>query len=106
VLAENGVRAGQAAAQGGWPTAREPAAAHRAVQENLENLGVEALDVVNLRLKDAPRGLTRRPFGSSKISAVAQRLRIATPDPTMPETAFRCADITGRARRPGMPERR
>ncbi|WP_420116967.1 aldo/keto reductase family oxidoreductase [Micromonospora sp.] len=40
-------------AQGGWPTAREPEQLRRAVEENLENLGVEALDLVNLRLGDA-----------------------------------------------------
>ncbi|WP_422752550.1 aldo/keto reductase family oxidoreductase [Micromonospora sp. WMMD708] len=39
--------------QGGWPTAREPEQLRRAVEENLENLGVEALDLVNLRLGDA-----------------------------------------------------
>ncbi|NUR57687.1 MAG: aldo/keto reductase family oxidoreductase [Catenulispora sp.] len=39
--------------QGGWPPARKPEELRRAVQENLENLGVETLDVVNLRLGDA-----------------------------------------------------
>ncbi|MBM7081950.1 aldo/keto reductase family oxidoreductase [Micromonospora sp. MMS20-R2-29] len=39
--------------QGGWPIAREPEQLRRAVEENLENLGVEALDLVNLRLGDA-----------------------------------------------------
>ncbi|MFE7872323.1 aldo/keto reductase family oxidoreductase [Micromonospora humida] len=52
-------------AQGGWPTAREPDQLRRAVEENLENLGVEALDLVNLRLGDAtgPRaGSLAEPF--------------------------------------------
>ncbi|MEY9857745.1 pyridoxine 4-dehydrogenase [Catenulispora sp. GAS73] len=40
-------------AQGGWPPAREPEALRRAVHENLETLGLEALDVVNLRLGNA-----------------------------------------------------
>ena len=40
-------------AQGGWPPAREPEAVRRAVHDNLETLGVEALDVVNLRLGNA-----------------------------------------------------
>ena len=40
-------------AQGGWPPAREPEALRRAVHENLETLGVDALDVVNLRLGNA-----------------------------------------------------
>ncbi|MEV4726062.1 aldo/keto reductase family oxidoreductase [Micromonospora humida] len=52
-------------AQGGWPTAREPDQLRRAVEENLENLGVEALDLANLRLGDAtgPRaGSLAEPF--------------------------------------------
>ncbi|HLV73821.1 aldo/keto reductase family oxidoreductase [Streptomyces sp. NPDC012461] len=40
-------------AQGGWPVAREPDDLRRAVHSNLENLGVESLDLVNLRLGDA-----------------------------------------------------
>ncbi|MEN3540140.1 aldo/keto reductase family oxidoreductase [Microbispora sp. ZYX-F-249] len=39
--------------QGGWPPARRPDDLRRAVHENLENLGLEVLDVVNLRLGDA-----------------------------------------------------
>ncbi|WP_129786914.1 aldo/keto reductase family oxidoreductase [Promicromonospora panici] len=39
--------------QGGWPPAREPEALYRAVHENLDSLGVEVLDVVNLRLGNA-----------------------------------------------------
>ncbi|TWV33257.1 aldo/keto reductase family oxidoreductase [Streptomyces misionensis] len=39
--------------EGGWPPARTPEDLRRAVQENLENLGLETLDVVNLRLGDA-----------------------------------------------------
>ncbi|WP_307856744.1 aldo/keto reductase family oxidoreductase, partial [Catenulispora pinistramenti] len=40
-------------AQGGWPPAREPEALRRAVHDNLETLGLDALDVVNLRLGNA-----------------------------------------------------
>jgi pyridoxine 4-dehydrogenase len=40
-------------AQGGWPTARQPADLRRSVHENLETLGLEVLDVVNLRLGNA-----------------------------------------------------
>ncbi|MFI2424910.1 aldo/keto reductase family oxidoreductase [Streptomyces sp. NPDC018955] len=40
-------------AQGGWPPAREPDDLRRAVHSNLEALGVETLDLVNLRLGDA-----------------------------------------------------
>jgi len=39
--------------QGGWPPARDPASLRRSVNENLENLGLEVLDVVNLRLGNA-----------------------------------------------------
>ncbi|MBE8516797.1 aldo/keto reductase family oxidoreductase [Amycolatopsis sp. H6(2020)] len=40
-------------AQGGWPPARRPADLRRAVHEDLEILGLERLDLVNLRLGDA-----------------------------------------------------
>lgn len=40
-------------AQGGWPPAREPRQLRDAVHANLRRLGLEALDVVNLRLGDA-----------------------------------------------------
>ena len=39
--------------QGGWPPAREPEDLRRSVYENLEPLGLEVLDVVNLRLGNA-----------------------------------------------------
>ncbi|GAA2256535.1 oxidoreductase [Streptomyces ruber] len=39
--------------QGGWPPAREPEDLRRAVHHNLDRLGLERLDVVNLRLGDA-----------------------------------------------------
>jgi pyridoxine 4-dehydrogenase len=38
---------------GGWPPARDPESLRRSVNENLENLGLEVLDTVNLRLGDA-----------------------------------------------------
>ncbi|MEU0632782.1 aldo/keto reductase family oxidoreductase [Streptomyces sp. NPDC005989] len=44
--------------EGGWPPARQPEELRRAVQENLENLGLETLDVVNLRLGDAQGPVT------------------------------------------------
>ncbi|TKK91298.1 aldo/keto reductase family oxidoreductase [Herbidospora galbida] len=40
-------------AEGGWPPARTPEDVRRAVHENLEDLGLDALDLVNLRLGDA-----------------------------------------------------
>jgi len=39
--------------QGGWPPAREPENLRRSVHENLEHLGLEVLDLVNLRLGNA-----------------------------------------------------
>lgn len=39
--------------QGGWPTARKPDQLRRQVEENLESLGLDVLDLVNLRLGDA-----------------------------------------------------
>jgi aryl-alcohol dehydrogenase-like predicted oxidoreductase len=38
--------------EGGWPPAREPGQLRQAVRDNLKNLGLEALDVVNLRVGD------------------------------------------------------
>jgi pyridoxine 4-dehydrogenase len=37
-------------AEGGWPHARSPKELREAVHDNLEHLGLEALDVVNLRV--------------------------------------------------------
>ncbi|MFE0372409.1 aldo/keto reductase family oxidoreductase [Streptomyces tendae] len=51
--------------QGGWIPARQPADLRRAVHENLEDLRLDALEVVNLRLGDAqgPRpGSLAEPF--------------------------------------------
>jgi pyridoxine 4-dehydrogenase len=39
--------------KGGWPPARDPESLRQAIQENLEHLGLEALDLVNLRLGNA-----------------------------------------------------
>lgn len=39
--------------QGGWPPARKPDELRRQVDENLESLGLDVLDLVNLRLGDA-----------------------------------------------------
>ncbi|MFF5103431.1 aldo/keto reductase family oxidoreductase [Streptomyces sp. NPDC000134] len=40
-------------AQGNWPTARRPEDLRKQVHENLESLGVETLDLVNMRMGDA-----------------------------------------------------
>lgn len=50
---------------GGWPPARQPEDLRRSVRENLDDLGLDTLDVVNLRLGDAqgPRpGSLSEPF--------------------------------------------
>ncbi|WP_280508180.1 aldo/keto reductase family oxidoreductase [Nocardia flavorosea] len=39
--------------QGGWPPARQPDELRRQIEENLETLGLDVLDLVNLRLGDA-----------------------------------------------------
>ena len=39
-------------AEGGWPAALAPDELRQAVHDNLENLGLDALDVVNLRVGD------------------------------------------------------
>jgi len=54
-------------AEGGWPHAREPHELRKAVHENLENLGLNSLDVVNLRFGgvDAPEpGSLAQAFGA------------------------------------------
>jgi aryl-alcohol dehydrogenase-like predicted oxidoreductase len=53
-------------ADGGWLSALAPEELRKAVRENLEHLGVDALDVVNLRVGgfDAPTpGSIAEPFG-------------------------------------------
>jgi pyridoxine 4-dehydrogenase len=52
-------------AKGGWPHARSPEQLRQAVHDNLIHLGLEALDVVNLRVGgfDSPEpGLIAEPF--------------------------------------------
>ncbi len=54
-------------AQGGWPHARSPRELRQGVHDNLRNLGLEALDVVNLRLGgfDSPEsGSLAEEFGA------------------------------------------
>jgi len=53
--------------QGGWPPARDPESLRRFVHENLEHLGLEALDLVNLRLGNAQgplAGSLAEPYGT------------------------------------------
>jgi pyridoxine 4-dehydrogenase len=52
-------------AEGGWPPARAPEQLRQAVFDNLDHLGLEALDIVNLRLggRDGPTpGSIAEPF--------------------------------------------
>jgi pyridoxine 4-dehydrogenase len=52
--------------QGGWPPARKPDELRRAVHANLETLGLESLDLVNLRLGNGQGqlpGSIAEPFG-------------------------------------------
>ncbi|MGB8519761.1 MAG: aldo/keto reductase family oxidoreductase [Candidatus Tumulicola sp.] len=54
-------------AQGGWPQALSPQELRQAVHDNLKNLGLDALDVVNLRVGgfSAPEpGSIAEPFGT------------------------------------------
>jgi len=54
-------------AEGGWPHARTPDELREAVHDNLRHLGLDALDVVNLRLGavDGPEpGSLAEPFGA------------------------------------------
>lgn len=52
-------------AEGGWPPARAPHELRQAVHDNLQNLGLDALDVVNLRVggvSGATPGSLEEPF--------------------------------------------
>ena len=54
-------------AEGGWPPARSPEQLRQQVYDNLRNLGVDVLDVVNLRLGGMDRptpGSIAEPFGA------------------------------------------
>jgi pyridoxine 4-dehydrogenase len=54
-------------AEGGWPHARSPKELREAVHDNLKNLGLDALDIVNLRMggTDGPTpGSIAEPFAA------------------------------------------
>jgi aryl-alcohol dehydrogenase-like predicted oxidoreductase len=54
-------------AEGGWPHARSPEQLRQAVHDNLNNLGLDVLDVVNLRvggLASPEPGSIAEPFGA------------------------------------------
>ena len=53
--------------QGGWPHARTPAELREQVHDNLRHLGLDVLDVVNLRVggfEEAEPGSIAEPFGA------------------------------------------
>lgn len=51
-------------AEGGWPTARRPEDLRRQVHENIDALGVDVLDLVNLRMGDA-QGVRPEPIAAA-----------------------------------------
>jgi pyridoxine 4-dehydrogenase len=54
-------------ADGGWPSARSPRELREQVHDNLRNLGVDVLDVVNMRVGGLDRpepGSVAEPFGA------------------------------------------
>ncbi len=74
-------------AEGGWPPALAPDELRQAVHENLENLGVDALDVVNLRVGglDAPApGSLTEPFtalAEMRQEGLIKHLGVSTVNP-------------------------
>ena len=86
-------------AEGGWPTALAPEELRKAVDENLENLGVDALDVVNLRVGgfDAPTpGSIAEPFGvlaEMQQEGLIKHLGVSTVDPAQIAEARSIASV-------------
>jgi pyridoxine 4-dehydrogenase len=74
-------------AEGGWPHARAPEELRQAVHDNLENLGLDALDVVNLRVGgfDSPEaGSIAEPFtalAEMQAEGLIKHLGISTVSP-------------------------
>jgi pyridoxine 4-dehydrogenase len=60
-------------AEGGWPTARRPEQLRQQVEENLTHLGVDVLDLVNLRLGDANGPIPERIGDSFQALAGLQQ---------------------------------
>jgi aryl-alcohol dehydrogenase-like predicted oxidoreductase len=75
-------------AEGGWPHARSPRELRQAVEDNLANLGLEVLDVVNLRMGglDAPEpGSIAEPFSAlaeMQQEGLIRHLGVSTMDAT------------------------
>ncbi len=74
-------------AQGGWPTALAPEELRQAVYDNLKNLGLDSLNVVNLRvggLSSPEPGSIAEPFGTLvqlQREGLIQHLGISTVSP-------------------------
>ena len=74
-------------AQGGWPTALAPQELRQAVHDNLKNLGLDSLNVVNLRvggLSTPEPGSIAEPFGTLvqlQREGLIQHLGISTVSP-------------------------
>ena len=59
--------------RGGWPPARDPESLRRAVHNNLKTLGLETLDLVNLRLGDAEGPQPGTVAASAKVRSSSDR---------------------------------
>ncbi|WP_238385263.1 aldo/keto reductase [Nesterenkonia muleiensis] len=70
-------------AEGGWPTARRPEDLRQQVHQNLESLGVETVDLVNMRMGVAAGpGMAAAAFpehplisGTSKVAHLRDNIR-------------------------------
>jgi pyridoxine 4-dehydrogenase len=60
---------------GGWPPARSPEQLREQVESNLRTLGVDALDVVNLRIGGGPDGHTAVPGSVAEPFGALAELR-------------------------------
>jgi aryl-alcohol dehydrogenase-like predicted oxidoreductase len=73
-------------AEGGWPRARRPEQLRQAVHDNLKNLGLDVLDVVNLRMGgfDSPEpGSIAEPFealAEMRAEGLIRHLGLSTVD--------------------------
>ena len=86
-------------AEGGWLPALAPEELRQAVHENLEHLGVDVLDVVNLRVGgfDAPTpGSIAEPFGAlaeMQQEGLIKHLGVSTVDPAQIAEARSIASV-------------
>jgi aryl-alcohol dehydrogenase-like predicted oxidoreductase len=85
--------------QGGWPFARAPHELRRAVEDNLENLGLDRLDVVNLRMGGVAgpeSGSIAEPFealAALQDEGLIRHLGLSTVDADQIEEAQRIAPV-------------